>query len=160
MKYYWQGRNLYRTEEDEIMPYLGELAERGEDSARDLLHKLKQKDSEAGKEGRMVKKFMDSGILKGHFRKEVILDRGHFGLSRAIIDLICEESDAVWVIEAKTRLSYEALGQVIVYSHLFKNDNPSAHIKRGIICERRDEVIYDACKKESIEVFLVGNKNH
>lgn len=162
VEYYWMGMSYSpRKEEDEIISYLGELAERGEGSLRDLLHELKQRDSEGGRERRMIDTFIDSGKLKGHFRKEVSLGKGPF--STAIIDLICEEeeSDAVWVIEAKTRLNYEALGQVIVYSHLFKSDNPSAHIKRGIVCEWSRQAIYDACKKDGIEVFIVGaTKTH
>ncbi len=63
---------------------------------------------------------------------------------------------SVWLLEAKRRLSAEALGQILVNDYLFKRDNPGIRVVGlGIICEDTDELVEEVCKKYGVMVFRV-----
>ena len=63
---------------------------------------------------------------------------------------------AVYLFEAKQKLSAEALGQILIYDYLFRDDNPDIKVMGlGIICEETDEIIEKVCRKYNVNVFIV-----
>ena len=120
--------------------------------------------------------FIKSGILKGNFDTEVevgmkrIRERatsdyrkewGEFENKRdnillpklRKIDAVCKTSDLTWILEVKKELNFEAIGQVLTYKELYKEDNPEAEVKLGIICDKFNKIIGDTCKDYGIKVF-------
>ena len=62
----------------------------------------------------------------------------------------------MWILEVKKELNAEALGQILIYEYWFKKDNPNIHVKgKGIICERRTELIEEVCRKYNVKIFVV-----
>jgi len=75
------------------------------------------------------------------------------------IDLVFEKENEIWLIEAKRRLNFEALGQVLTYKRLYQHEiSPSKNIKLGIVCKETDVEVEEACKSERIEVFAFPDK--
>ncbi len=72
------------------------------------------------------------------------------------IDFVCIVKDTAWIIEGKSKLNYEAVGQVNVYSYLFSKDYPQFSVKKAIICEESDPLIENYCKECGIVVFCVS----
>lgn len=64
-----------------------------------------------------------------------------------------KEVKDVWVFEIKETLNPGAVGQVIIYSHLFSIDYPRFNVKKGIICEFWDPLIVPICEELDIRVF-------
>ena len=105
--------------------------------------------------GDVVKEFKESKLVDGEFREnhqvgikriEERFKAGEYTSSQyefAInvgtkrIDLICEAQRETWIFEAKTGFTSDsveqALGQILIYEHLFTEDNPSATIRKGAI---------------------------
>ena len=84
------------------------------------------------------------------------------GLAVAIINLhpkgafLILSEGSNWVIEGKKKLNYEAIGQVLVYNDLLKEDYLGlGEIKKGIACFEGDERLEPTCKKLGIEVFVL-----
>lgn len=73
------------------------------------------------------------------------------------IDLVFEKEDETWLIEAKNILNYKALGQVLSYKGLYlqKVFSPKT-VKLGIVCEKSDPDIEQACKRQGIKIFVLG----
>lgn len=72
------------------------------------------------------------------------------------IDLVFEKEDEIWLIEAKKKLNYEALGQILTYQklyHLYLRS--SKNVKLGIVCEETDPDIEAVCKEHNIYVFVL-----
>ena len=86
--------------------------------------------------------------------EEEILDRiNHFR-----IDCVCvDDSGTHYIIEAKVKLNPEAIGQVLVFSELYKRFNKllDTDIKRVIVCEKDEPVLRFLCEKWDIEVIVV-----
>jgi len=115
-----------------------------------------------------------SGEAKRTFKKVVdlnLVDRDWFNkllrrdLSRRygfmlpgllkFIDYVCIIGESVWVIEGKGKLTYEAIGQVVVYSELLIKDNSTfSKVKKAIVCEETDPLLEGVCKTNDIEVFV------
>ncbi len=75
------------------------------------------------------------------------------------IDLVFEKENEIWLIEAKRRLNFEALGQVLTYKKLYEHEILSSkNIKLGIVCKETDVEVEEACKSERIEVFAFPEK--
>lgn len=86
--------------------------------------------------------------------EEEILDRiNHFR-----IDAVCvDNSGTHHIIEAKVKLNPEAIGQVLVFSELYKRFNKlyGEDIKRWIVCEQTEEILEKLCMKWDIGVIVV-----
>lgn len=54
-------------------------------------------------------------------------------LNRREIDVIWKRIDFTYIIEAKPKLNFEAIGQVLVYEYLYKEKHPEEKIKKGIV---------------------------
>ncbi|MEA2033306.1 MAG: hypothetical protein U9N41_06970 [Euryarchaeota archaeon] len=72
------------------------------------------------------------------------------------VDFLVLSEGSNWVIEGKEKLNYEAIGQVLVYKDLLKEDYLElGEIKKGIACFEGDERLEPTCKKLGIEVFVL-----
>lgn len=72
---------------------------------------------------------------------------------RKSIDAICKTDNEVWILEAKNILDYKALGEVLTYAALYKEEYPNANVRMGIICGSIEDEILGTCKKYDITVF-------
>lgn len=70
------------------------------------------------------------------------------------IDLICETSKEIWLLEAKVTLNQEAVGQVLQDKDLYEEERkPTKRLKLGIICQESDLYLEKTCKKRCITIF-------
>jgi hypothetical protein len=134
-------------------------------------------------EHKILKKFINSGVLKGSFQENIrvglarikreassdfMLDFFSFRKAQdnrllsklKWIDAVCSIKDTVWVLEVEKKLNETALGQALVYRDLFAEDHPpedypKLKIKAGIVCETSDPWIKDICEEYEIQVFVV-----
>ena len=119
-------------------------------------------------EASILDRFIKSGVLKGKFEREVRIGRRIFEEEiegrkavfdwRKPIDAVCRSVSETWILETKKRLNYEALGEVIVYSVLYKNAHPDEKVRLGIVCEEVDGDIAEACDKNGVSVFQVTSQ--
>lgn len=104
------------------------------------------------------KKLLDELIEKGLLGKGEAKFEVNVGMKEPkYIDLVYEKDDETWLIEAKNILNYKALGQVLSYKGLYlqKVFSPKS-VKLGIVCEKSDPDIEQACKKQGIKIFVLG----
>jgi hypothetical protein len=67
--------------------------------------------------------------------------------------LVASENN--WVIEAKEKLNYESVGQVLIYKQLMEEDYPwLGNLKMGIVCSEGYGV-ERSCERLGIEVFVI-----
>ncbi|MDI6905453.1 MAG: hypothetical protein QMD13_08245 [Candidatus Bathyarchaeia archaeon] len=70
------------------------------------------------------------------------------------IDLVCETSEEIWILEAKVSLDPCAFGQVLQDELLYKKERkPTKPLKLGIICEESDPYLEETCQRLSITIF-------
>lgn len=70
------------------------------------------------------------------------------------IDLVCETSKEIWILEAKVSLNQEAIGQVLQDNDLYQKERkPTKPLKLGIICEESDPYLEETCQRRSITIF-------
>jgi hypothetical protein len=70
------------------------------------------------------------------------------------IDLVCETSKDIWILEAKVLLDPCAFGQVLQDELLYKNERkPTKPLKLGIICEESDPYLEQLCQEHHITIF-------
>lgn len=120
-------------------------------------------------EERLLDTFIDSDVLKGKFEREVrvggnissatFLGREVVLDYRKFIDALCHTDHETWILEAKMKLNYEAVGQVLVYRHLYKQQFPHAIFKLGIVCKTIEQEIGTACEELGIDIFQVVPEN-
>ena len=126
-----------------------------------LLEQLCQPVEHTGPEHELVEAFIASGFITGNFRREVRLgsqlSKNKFGTFdwRKAADIVIESNNIDWIIEAKVRLTAQALGQALLYSDLYARENPHKVVRRGIVCAETDEDIVPVCVHHDIAVFLV-----
>lgn len=66
------------------------------------------------------------------------------GVSRKRIDAVCSVGGGLWVVEIKPYASMQAVGQVITYARLFRNQyNSPGRIVPVIVCDDYDEDLLD-----------------
>jgi len=74
---------------------------------------------------------------------------------RKQIDMVFEKEDEIWLVEAKEKLKFEALGQVLTYEKLYQGQfSPKKALKPGIVCEEGDSEIEEACRSQGVKVFI------
>jgi hypothetical protein len=70
------------------------------------------------------------------------------------IDLVCETSKNIWILEAKISLDTCAFGQVLQDEALYKDERkPTKPLKLGIVCEESDPYLEQLCQKHNITIF-------
>lgn len=112
-----------------------------------------------GPEQQVIDTFIKSGVLKGTIRQEVKIGRNRFEAEgadfdwRKSIDLVIENDEEIWILEAKTRLNYEAIGEVVTYSILYEDERSEKRIRKGIVCGALDRELLYACNRLGITVF-------
>lgn len=91
----------------------------------DLLRALCAPFPRAAPEQRLIERFLTADVLKGVVKQEVrignhrkLVDAAAFDWRKAI-DIVVERPTEVWIIEAKVRLNYEAIGEVLTYRDLY-----------------------------------------
>ncbi|OEU69940.1 MAG: hypothetical protein BA863_11180 [Desulfovibrio sp. S3730MH75] len=104
------------------------------------------------------KKLLDELIEKGLLGKGEAQFEVNVGMKEPkYIDLVFEKEDETWLIEAKNILNYKALGQVLSYKGLYLQKVVSSKsVRLGIVCEKSDPDIEQACKKQGIKIFVLG----
>jgi hypothetical protein len=123
----------------------------------------------------LTEKFRKSGTLKGASRKEVkvgfqkpplkakaknpkqwSVDASLNVLSRKI-DLVVENDKEVWILESKLALDPHALGQVMTYGALWKDDFPqdSRRVRLGIVCYHDDPKVRRVAEAQGVTIFKV-----
>ena len=114
----------------------------------------------------ILEAFIKSNTLKGRFYKKVRIGKTDLYCDatgrmsqrsgRIIIDAICKENDVVRIIEVEKQLTYTAIGQAIVYAHLYGKENPNSTPIPTIVCFLADEDFLEACEKYAIDVYFCG----
>ncbi len=114
-------------------------------------------------ESDLIDRFIESRTLNGAFEREfkignqVVTVEGYEKSIdfRKSVDLVYQTNETVWIIEAKTKLNYEALGQVLTYGALYEeqyNKTP----QMGIVCTIINGEVLKACKRYGVTVFEVN----
>jgi len=103
------------------------------------------------------------GKKRSYGRKNFKISFKKKGLKR--IDLVYETKDAYWLIEAKRKLNWDAVGQILCKKIMFEEDyniktqerlsGKKKEIRIGICCEKTDETIEQCCMLLGIEVFVI-----
>jgi hypothetical protein len=109
----------------------------------------------------LIDEFIRINPLQGKIKREVkvgsMIFTNKYGSVfdwRKAIDLIVYTDQAVWIIEVKPKLNWEAFGQVIAYAHLFQKEHPNSHIQKGTVCKDIDPEILAVCEEFNIKVFI------
>lgn len=89
------------------------------------------------------------------------------------IDLICliKQENKVWLLEIKpprgrdkdkyeSNIWEQALGQLLIYEELFKEDYPGYIIRKGVIFDNREAIPWHPCiqpvyEKYNVKIFKV-----
>ena len=151
------GSRFAPYDQEPDVAFLEALLEQGPD----LLPQLCPPIAKAKPEQALLDAFVKSGILRGVMSQEVRVGTRHFTVEetkfdwRKSIDLLVESDGEVWVIEGKTRLNYEALGEVLTYATLWEDRLPGKQIRMGIVCDTIDQEILLTCHKYGVTVFEV-----
>ena len=79
-------------------------------------------------------------------------------LSKYRIDAVGFKSDAIHIIEVKPEAGTIAIGQIALYSRLYKRDfNPSRRIVGTIVTDRELPDIKFFTEEQGIELFVMGS---
>jgi hypothetical protein len=94
---------------------------------------------------RLIKKKLGEG--KAEFEVSV---------GRKQIDMVFEKEGEIWLVEAKGKLNFEALGQVLTYKKLYQEQfSLQKALKLGIVCEKGDSEMEQACQSQEVKVFIL-----
>lgn len=110
--------------------------------------------------GLIDRKWFNKMMRKGLSKRKAYGGYGALlpGQLKSIDYVVCDVGNVAWIIEGKGKLNYEAIGQVMVYSDLFVEDNPTfSEVKKGVACEETDRLLEATCKKNDIEVVKCGD---
>jgi hypothetical protein len=113
----------------------------------------------------ILQKFRQLSPLKGSYETEVKVGEGlvvqdKYGketrVAQKSIDAVCHTLEADWVLEIKQALNYASIGEVLVYSYLYKHAIGKP-VRMGIVCEEIDHELIEVCKSLRIVVFQVND---
>lgn len=116
--------------------------------------------SYADLETMLLDKFIADRTVTGEYRRQEplgrsFLERGEIANLRHA-DAVCVTEDSVdWAFEVEAELNYTALGQALVYKHLYELDNPGRNAQAGIICSGAPADILAVAQSLNVEVFIV-----
>lgn len=147
-------------DDDSTLGFLKALLDYGQP----LLEQLTPEIVRGQPELKILDAFINSGMLKGEFEREVKVGKKIFTAEggtfdwRKSVDLVCKSGKETWILEGKRRLNYEALGEVLTYAVLYGEDHHGVAVKKGIVCGPLDDELLKACKFYEVTVFQVlGN---
>jgi hypothetical protein len=126
----------------------------------------------------MLTEFVKRGVFKGTFFTDVGLGMNDYegvidavfieGLEpdaeprvlpskwwRTLQEGMRREMKKVMVIEVKKTLNYEAVGQIIVYRHLFPKVWGFQVVASAILCRESSKTLEDVCRANNILVFKI-----
>ncbi len=142
------------------LAFLKALLERGHPLLESLCIPIEQAKKH---ESDLIDRFIESRTFDGKFEREfkignqvVTVEGYEMPIDfRKSVDLVYYTNETVWIIEAKTKLNYEALGQVLTYRTLYE-EQYSAIPKTGIACAIVNGEVLKARKKFGVTVFEVN----
>jgi hypothetical protein len=126
----------------------------------------------------ILKEFVDKRVLKGTFFMDVGFGTDDYmgvvdvvfveGLEpdieprilpsrwwKALLDVMREKMKKVILIEVKEELNYEAIGQIIVYRHVFPKVWGFPVLGSAIVCRVSNKTLEGVCSLNGIHVFKV-----
>lgn len=107
-------------------------------------------------EATLAREFLALGLIEGKVLCETPVSKNpskYSFLGTKRIDLVIRSEDADWVVEVERDLNYEAIGQVLVYSTLWRINNPDRKIVKAIVCESAEQEFLDVANILGIKVF-------
>ena len=107
----------------------------------------------------MIKELINSGLIKGLWKEEVLLDIYGTNVAGLRIDAVCFGVDNnIYIIEAKKELDLKALGQLLGYTTLFAEQfNVSWNrLKMIALCETANTKIREVFQKFGIDVITLN----
>src|SRR5574341_1000750 len=132
-------------------PDLAESYKRAQEIIKDEnIKRILRKQQELG--------LVDFNLYKGITQKEW---SGKYGFHRPSliqsIDYVCIIGKRAWVLEGNKDPNHDAIGQVLVYRDLFKEDYPMfEEVKIGIVCKEPSPLNEPTCNKVGISIFRGG----
>ncbi len=132
-------------------PDLAESYKRAEERMEEEnLKRILRKQQELG--------LVDYDLYQGITKREWSGKHGIYANLIQSIDYVCIIGKRAWVLEGKKDPNHEAIGQVLVYSDLFKEDYPMfEEIKIGIVCKEPSPLNEPTCDKLGISIFRVDD---
>ncbi len=110
---------------------------------------------------RILRKQEGLGLLDFDLYKKIAQKEwsGNYGFFRPSliqsIDYACIIGRRAWVLEGKEDTTHEAIGQVLVYKDLFKEEYPIfEHVKMGIVSKTPNPLNEPTCRKLGISIFI------
>lgn len=103
-----------------------------------------------------MRRVIDQLLYRKFLQEELSYIYGSFKPSLIkFVDFLVLFDDHCWVLEGKEKLNFEAIGQVLVYRELIKEDYPHlGEVRMGVICFEGDSILEKTCKNLEIEVFI------
>lgn len=72
------------------------------------------------------------------------------------VDILIENDNEYWVIEAKPVLNCEAIGQALLYRKYFSALNAQGKpVNAGIACTQADDVLLKLCEDYNVKVWII-----
>jgi len=149
-------------QDDYSLSFLRSLLAEGPQLLEKLCPKI-ERARKASVEEEILSELISSNVLQGDLKSQVKIGTRIHKLMvggtetefdwRKRIDAVCYTANEEWVIEIKKRLNYEALGEVLTYATLYREQNPSKIVRAGIACREIEEELLLACKKLGVTVF-------
>jgi hypothetical protein len=122
-------------------------------------------------ERQMAQRFVELEVIKGKYEWDVHLETTQSRRMRESgdslqasearlydrrIDCVVEAPEAVWIVEFKERLRPSAVGELIVYRNLYRQQkNPLKPIKLMVVALVDDEGLHDVLIEEGIEWRII-----
>lgn len=150
--------------------FLGSLLQRGPEWLRAAVAENEKQQRRFSRGERLVSRFCTQAHelgFRGQIKREYPLnlsqaargdavDENFFGdMSAKSIDILHRDGDRYDVIEAKSRLNWEALGQALGYAELLCliESVPRSHVRSHIVCEQTDAATYAASQRLGVNVI-------
>jgi hypothetical protein len=127
---------------------------------------------------KILKEFVKRGILKGTFFTDIGLGTDDYmGIIdavfveslepeyeprimkskwwRILLDEIKRKAKKIMIIEVKTSLNHEAIGQIIVYRYLFPKVWGFPTVDAAILCKESTKTLEEVCRVNNLFVFKI-----
>jgi len=101
-------------------------------------------------EEQLVEEAIQSGLFgKGRAEREV-------KIGSKSIDVVFENENEIWIIEATRVLNYDTFGELLVKSDLYMSyHRPNKPVKLGILCIQSEPDIERSCHERDIRIFTI-----
>jgi hypothetical protein len=74
---------------------------------------------------------------------------------RILLDEIKRKAKKIMIIEVKTSLNHEAIGQIIVYRYLFPKVWGFPTVDAAILCKESTKTLEEVCRVNNLFVFKI-----